>query len=525
MTELTEDQFYDNGNIAINIAALLGISPTRIKIVNVIRETSSQRRKRRAASGLYYLEYNTRVERDTDDESSSLQFEVGNGNQDDPDEIADSGDEEVEKAKAEELNKIGANMASLAADPSNPVGGATVDAIKDDDPSATVGEMAVGYAEPPKTSEDLPQWFDPENPVGESIIQQAGLSEEEIGADGEVDFEKLKQQLLAQTGVDLDELQTAAEKAEEEQERRDKAAEPIVYKTPTTMIIVSQPTRFQVEDTVFSESFVLRMLDQDGEEMEVVGFAGDPARVTIALNSSESGEISGTLEVPFTAGDGRAIFDNISVNNTDDSVAFTFSVAFPSFNLSVIPADVTSNAVEIMEKMTEPEGPCEEVEGSTFDKKEMWDATCSRLCTLPCMDFGDLVSPAPQCIQRDTTSCGQFATCSNSTGCECDMESIPRTHLINVEDHIGHTCGPEGMIVTINKCVMHKFGFRLEDLAIDGVDRNYEGPLRSSGVNTCLGSLDYSQGSDYVFKLIGGNDCGTVKTYNDSHVTYENAIR
>ena len=57
MTELTEDQFYDNGNIAINIAALLGISPSRIKIVNVIRETNSQRRRRRAASGLFYEEF------------------------------------------------------------------------------------------------------------------------------------------------------------------------------------------------------------------------------------------------------------------------------------------------------------------------------------------------------------------------------------------------------------------------------------------------------------------------------------
>ena len=72
---------------------------------------------------------------------------------------------------------------------------------------------------------------------------------------------------------------------------------------------------------------------------------------------------------------------------------------------------------------------------------------------------------------------------------------------------------------------MHRFGFRLEDLAIDGPDPNYEGPLRSSTINTCLGSVDYSTGNDYVFELRGGTDCGTQKTFNDTHVTYTNGIR
>ena len=40
MTELTEDEFYDNGNIAKNIAALLGISPSKIKMMNVVRYSS-----------------------------------------------------------------------------------------------------------------------------------------------------------------------------------------------------------------------------------------------------------------------------------------------------------------------------------------------------------------------------------------------------------------------------------------------------------------------------------------------------
>merc|ERR1712176_958341 len=46
MQDLTTNEFYDNGNLAINIAALLGVDPARIKVVNVIREDSTGRRRR-----------------------------------------------------------------------------------------------------------------------------------------------------------------------------------------------------------------------------------------------------------------------------------------------------------------------------------------------------------------------------------------------------------------------------------------------------------------------------------------------
>ena len=48
MQELDEEAFYDNGNLAGNIAALLGIDPSRIRIMTVIREDSRRRRRRRA---------------------------------------------------------------------------------------------------------------------------------------------------------------------------------------------------------------------------------------------------------------------------------------------------------------------------------------------------------------------------------------------------------------------------------------------------------------------------------------------
>jgi hypothetical protein len=57
MTELTDDEFYDNGNLANNLAALLGIDPSKIRIMNVIREDSDRKRRRRALAGNFYFEF------------------------------------------------------------------------------------------------------------------------------------------------------------------------------------------------------------------------------------------------------------------------------------------------------------------------------------------------------------------------------------------------------------------------------------------------------------------------------------
>ena len=51
MEDLSTNDFYENGNLAMNIAALLGVNPDKIRVVNVIREDSlGRRRKRRRRS-------------------------------------------------------------------------------------------------------------------------------------------------------------------------------------------------------------------------------------------------------------------------------------------------------------------------------------------------------------------------------------------------------------------------------------------------------------------------------------------
>jgi len=57
MQSLTTTEFFENGNFALNIAALLGVDPSKIKVVNVIREdTPSNRRRRNTPTAVLTIE-------------------------------------------------------------------------------------------------------------------------------------------------------------------------------------------------------------------------------------------------------------------------------------------------------------------------------------------------------------------------------------------------------------------------------------------------------------------------------------
>jgi len=60
---------------------------------------------------------------------------------------------------------------------------------------------------------------------------------------------------------------------------------------------------------------------------------------------------------------------------------------------------------------------------------------------------------------------------------------------------------------------------------MNGLDREFDGPLQTSGANTCRGRLDYQDGTDYVFAVAGLVDCGTEVTSNATHINVANAIR
>ena len=76
----------------------------------------------------------------------------------------------------------------------------------------------------------------------------ADQSEEECEDVG-VHMDLLKALVNEKSGgqVDLNEIETAEEKTTKAQEALDQAAEPIEYKTPTTLSLIAEPTIFMTE--------------------------------------------------------------------------------------------------------------------------------------------------------------------------------------------------------------------------------------------------------------------------------------
>ena len=269
----------------------------------------------------------------------TLAFAIGTGKEPKQTDSAGESDDILEsEEEVKELNQIGKTLARITADESNPLANSVKEGIlaKNPDADVTVEKAVVGMAEKPKTEDDLPEWFDEENPTGENgtITAKFGIDEFEIlsGSAGTcevtdddtsdecdyfdtVDLDLLKALVNEKSGghVNLDELETAEEKAAKAQEALDNATEPVEYKTPTTLSIISEPSRFMIEKVTFFEPFEVVMLDQDGLKMDVVGFASDPDKVTIKLADGEVGTISGDLTVSFPAADGVAVFNNIIV--------------------------------------------------------------------------------------------------------------------------------------------------------------------------------------------------------------------
>merc|ERR1712062_13082 len=92
---------------------------------------------------------------------------------------------------------------------------------------------------------------------------------------------------------------------------------------------------------------------------------------------------------------------------------------------------------------------------------------------------------------------------------------------------MGSICTPSSIEVRMNKCVMNAYGFRLEELYINGPNPTDDfSNLGSSTDNNCRGQLGYDNGPEYVFKIdrtLG--DCGTAVGKDGVYATYNNAIQ
>jgi len=377
-------------------------------------------------------------------------------------------------------------------------------------------------AEAPKDNDDLPDFFDPDNPGdAESILDTLGIDNIDLQNGSDVNLDLLKEVVSEATNglLDLNEVKTAEEVVKQEQQKRDDAVAAVVYAKPKEMVVTSVPSSFQVSQTKFFEPIVVRMLDTDDVLMENIGHVSNPAKVRIRISDGELGNLYGQTTSTFIPADGRAKFSGIFVNATDKFVKLTIDILGDDYaNIS----SVTTTEIEIMERQISGD-TCEVDEGLIYDLDEMWGDNCTRLCTLPCQKFDGLIEIAPSCSERAEDTCGIHSECQN-TGCECGLDSMKEPYHLADEDFNGvaYKCTNESMAVYLDKCVLNRFGYKLTDLAIIGYDTS--GVLQSSITNTCLGKVNYAHGTSYLFEIIGFEDCGTDISSNGTHTTYKSKI-
>ena len=144
------------------------------------------------------------------------------------------------------MNNLGETIASLSISDNNPLEAAVAEGVKQQSPNATLefGETAIGnekkitktsfknilgMADPPKTDEDLPDFFNPNDPEeGENILMKFGINETLLETNNSTEnatyaTSAIKELVAEATNglVDIDELQTADQVMAQEQAKRD----------------------------------------------------------------------------------------------------------------------------------------------------------------------------------------------------------------------------------------------------------------------------------------------------------------
>jgi len=493
-TELTEDDFYDNGNLANNLAALLGIDPSRIRVMDVISESSSRRFRRYALEN--WEIHGTRTLRSTG-KQTALRFEVtpevsGNDGADALDTVAES----------------------VIANP-NAFAESVKETLMEIDPTIET-DNSIAVAAPPKEPET------PDAPV--TLAEQLGL--DEMGPDD--NLEDFIQTLNDAAGMDITTLETAHDKNKKEQEEADKAADLIVYDTPTTMVldVSSVPTIPQLLEQRMFSVISLSVLDQNGDFMDTVGYVNQPYQVKVemfnpVLGDGDTPSIDGETVVEFKAGNGYATFSNLILRGGLQQAQLRFSIKSPS-DTGIEP--VITAPINFMPAIDE--GECHIYEGENFDRKITMTANCDYVCLTPCIDLSNLGgdSIGPQCNDVSSCEANTFSSCAD--GCNCDMESVPDLTTLKATDFMTTQCSAETIEVRLNKCVMNKFGFTLKDLFVNGPQKtdNFTN-LETSINNNCRGALAFDNGPEYAFKIDRTfSDCKTEKGFLNGQATYKNAI-
>ena len=305
MTELSEEEIYDNGNMAQNLATLLGIPQDRIKIINVISESSSARRRRSRELGWKMVKTNVRSRR-SDGSGKTIRFEIL------PEANSNYG--------AEGLDDVAATIVNDPASVTSVIG----ETLQDEDPTA-LADSDLAVATPPRDRE-------PEESV--SILEKFGVEEQQE----DESLDDFMARVGGVIGVNLDDFETAEERNAKAQLITDEAEALQIYKLPATLILHNQPSNDQWIDASLN-SIKLHMTDDEGNFMETAGYQNRPYQVKAEMieiveqsDATSQPTINGKTVVAIESGNGYAVFDNLVFSGDLVSCRIKFSIKEPRTN-------------------------------------------------------------------------------------------------------------------------------------------------------------------------------------------------
>jgi len=346
VTELTPEEFYASENLPYLLAALLGLDPSQVKIVEVIREHSGAAQHR-------WKHGNTVVSRPElkDSSTARVQFELSN----EPDyghgyggNLGTDATLKPRRGKYESFD---------SKDTGNRIVALQMDKVLDTLIADNAGQDANVIASSLTSSAipgEVPRWYTAgTDAADQTILGRLGLDPDTL------DDAKNVTAVIFDAAASLnvtDMLNTTnADQQQTLQTVIEKTTNAVAYSTkPTTMIIVSQ-----VPQKIFVGSYMqypikVAMLDENGHSMTEVGYNGDPMKITAFSNT-----VLENSETHFTPGSGIATFGRLTFtdpgrHNMIIMLSYTGHANVTVSQVSTISFDVTADVPDHLAIQTQP---------------------------------------------------------------------------------------------------------------------------------------------------------------------------
>ena len=322
VTEINVDEFYDSNSFPEYLANLLGVDPSYIVVVNVIREDS--RRRRRDGSTGITIEIAKPVNADEvsnfgDDAATTTTSTTATT---EARTTTTASTTTVQTTTTSVLVSTTIIVPEQSTDEIDTIAAALYNTVITNEFADTIDSMGLTQTgsttiqKSPAPVPDLVQtapWYEKYDCTSEQAIDGTCARENSINP------ESLG--LYQDTNSDAD-AQTSE----------------ITLTVPRELRIVEQPSKTQLANEPFHQAIVVAMVDSDGVQMQYVGLPGSPWSVGVTFVSSVAGSnaLVGQTSAVFDPVTGLAVFDKVGVVEQDQEIVLEVGMLFPAnYSISV----------------------------------------------------------------------------------------------------------------------------------------------------------------------------------------------